>query len=366
MNKTVLVLVNHEIVIYNFRKELIKSLVDQGYYVIISCPNGKDIDKLTKLGAIHITSPIDRRGISLIKDFNLFYHYKNIVKKYKPRVILTYTIKPNLYGGFVSRLTKTPILVNITGLGTALQKKNFLYFFLLKFYKHALKNAHTIFFQNKENLNFMLNKGIIIQNYQMLPGSGVNINEFNYIDYPPDSSLNFLYVGRVMKAKGIDYYLEAAKTIKLKYPNTNFHIIGDFEEDYKKILDFYNEQNFIVYHGKVSDVKMYFKKSHIIVHPSFHEGMSNVLLEASSSGRPIIASNIAGCREIIDEGINGFMFEVGNQLSLVNKIEKFISLSYEEKKLMGMRGREKVSLEFNRSKVVDIYMDIIKKIMEDE
>lgn len=366
MSKTVLILVNHEIVIYNFRKELVETLIDEGYDVIISCPYGKNIDKLTVLGAIHVDSTIDRRGINPVKDIKLFFHYRKLIKKYKPDVLLTYTIKPNIYGGLVSRVTKTPIVANITGLGTAIEKKGLLQYITTKLYKYALKKADTIFYQNKQNQEFMVNKGIKGKEYKLLPGSGVNIEHFKYLEYPPNSNLHFIYVGRVMKAKGIDYYLEVAKTFKAKYTNTIFHILGDYEEDYQSVLDEYQRKGYIVYHGKVDDVRKYYEIAHAIVHPTFHEGMSNVLLETASSGRPIIASNIPGCVEIIDEGVNGFTFDVKNQISLNAVIDKFINLSYEEKKRMGFKARDKVTTEFDRKKIVNIYMDTIKNIMEDK
>jgi galacturonosyltransferase len=364
MNNTILLLVNHEIVIYNFRKELVERLIDNSYKVIISCPYGKNIDRLTNLGAIHVDLDIDRRGVNPLKDLKLFLHYKRLIKQYKPDAILTYTIKPNLYGGLAARLTKTPCIANITGLGTAIEKRGLLQIFIIKFYKVCLKNAKTVFFQNKENLDFMMNKGVKGKGNKLLPGSGVNVNQFKYIEYPLSSTLHFVYVGRVMKAKGIDYYLESAKTIRKKYPNTVFHILGDFEEDYESILAEYQKNGYIEYHGKVNNVKEYYKIAHAIIHPSFHEGMSNVLLEAASSGRPIIASRISGCKETFDENKTGFSFIARDQESLDLAIEKFINLPYENKRQMGIDGRKKVVNEFDREKIVNIYIDTIKKNIE--
>jgi glycosyltransferase involved in cell wall biosynthesis len=365
MSKVILILVNHEIVIYNFRKELVEELIDKDYEVIISCPYGKNIEKLITLGAIHEDIIINRRGINPIKDSVLFYQYRKLVKKYKPDLLLTYTIKPNIYGGLISRITKTPIIVNITGLGTAIEKKGLLKLITTTLYKIALKKADTLFFQNSENQDYMLKKGIIGNRYKLIPGSGVNVEKFNLLEYPPNSALNFIYVGRVMKAKGIDYFLESARLFKIKNPNINFHILGDYEEDYQSVLEDYQRNGYILYHGKVDDVREYYKIAHAIIHPTFHEGMSNVLLEASSSGRPVIASNIPGCLEIIDEGKSGFTFEVKNQISLNNAIDNFINLSYEEMKQMGLNAREKVIAEFDRKKIVNIYIEKIKNIMED-
>ena len=366
MSKVILILVNHEIVIYNFRKELVEELMDKDYEVIISCPYGKNIEKLITLGAIHEDIIINRRGINPIKDFVLLYHYRKLVKKYKPDLLLSYTIKPNIYGGLISRITKTPIIVNITGLGTAIEKKGLLKWITTKLYKIALKKADILFFQNIENQDYMLKKGITGNRYKLIPGSGVNVEKFNLLEYPPNSTLNFIYVGRVMKAKGIDYYLELARLFKIKNPNIVFHILGDCEEDYQSVLEDYQRKGYILYHGKVDDVSEYYKIAHAIVLPSFHEGMSNVLLEASSSGRPVIASKIPGCLEIIVEGISGFTFEAKNQLSLNDAIDKFIHLSYEEKREMGLKARYKVKSDFDRKKIVNIYMGEIKRLLEDK
>lgn len=364
MNR-ILILTNSINGLYNFRNELIESLVKNEYEVYISSPYNSKSDYYKSNGIKIIDTSINRHGVNPFSDIKLFFHYRKIIKKIRPDVILTYTIKPNIYGGLAARLTKTPYLPNITGLGTAVENKGFLQIITTRLYKSALKKAHTIFFQNKENMDFMLNKGIKGKNQKLLPGSGVNIEHFRYLEYPNDETLNFLFIGRVMKAKGIDYYLEAAKYIKSKYPNTRFHILGNYEENYKSLLNEYESKDIIKYHDSVDDVREFHKIAHVIVHPSFHEGMSNVLLEAAASGRPILASNIPGCKEIFDEGISGYGFVVKNQKSLNDVIEKFIHLDYKDKKNMGVKAREKVINDFNRDVVVKTYINTIQSILEE-
>jgi galacturonosyltransferase len=356
--------VNHEIVIYNFRKELVEALIINGYNVILSCPYGKNIDKLTKLGVIHVDSKIDRRGTTPFKDLRLLYFYKKLIKIYKPNIVLTYTIKPNVFGGMAAMFTKTPYISTITGLGSAIENKGLLNYVATKLYKFSLKKADFIFFQNKENMNFMLRKGITGKQHKLIPGSGVNVNYYEYNEYPQDSTINFIFVGRVMKDKGIDYFLETATTIKKKYPNTIFHIIGDYEEDYNNILNEYQSKGYVKYHGKVDDLREYYKMAHAIIHPSLHEGMSNVLLEAASSGRPVLASNIPGCIETFDNERSGISFRVKNQESLNQTVEKFISLPFDQKRQMGIEGRTKVVKMFNRDEIVKIYLNKISNIME--
>ena len=311
-------------------------------------------------------SHIDRRGVNPFKDIKLFSFYSKLIKQICPDIVLSYTIKPNIYGGLASRVNKVKFIPTITGLGTAIENKGILRLITIMMYKSAMKKAKTIMFQNENNMRFMEKAKIGEKPYMLLPGSGVNIDDFKYLKYPDEENLNFMFIGRVMSDKGIDYYLETAKVIKDNHPKAEFHILGSYEEDYKDILRDLEKKGYIKYHGKVDDVRDYLKIASAIIHPTFHEGMSNVLLEAASTGRPIIASNIPGCKEIIDEGVNGFTFEVKNQNSLDTIVQKFINLPYEEKKHMGFKGREKIAQEFNREKVVNIYMNVIKKHLEDK
>ena len=358
--KKILILTNSINGFYSFRNELIEELLKSKYEVIISSPYDSKSDYYMSKGINVINTIIYRHGKNPFNDLKLLFYYRGIIRKFKPIVILTYTIKPNIYGGLAARITKTPYLTNITGLGTAVENKGLLQFITLRLYKVALKRADTIFFQNKENMDFMLEKGIKGKKQRLLPGSGVNVEHFNYIEYPKDGVLHFLFIGRIMKAKGVDYYLKAAKYIKSKYPNTMFHILGGYEEDYKTIINEYDKRGYIKYHDRVDDVREFHKIAHVIIHPTYYpEGMSNVLLEGASSGRPLIATNRSGCKEIIEHGQNGYLFDIHNQLDLNKKIEDFINLSYQDKKNMGISGREKVKKDFDRKFVIDSYLNEI-------
>lgn len=218
------------------------------------------------------------------------------------------------------------------------------------------------FFQNKENLLFFRDKGIAVNKEKLIPGSGVNLQNFGLIDYPDDERIEFLFIARIMKEKGIDQYLEAAEFIKLKYPNTVFHILGNCEESYVEKLRDMQNKGIIIYHGRQDDVRKFMKISHCTIHPTYYpEGMSNVLLESAACGRPIITTDRAGCREIVEEGKTGYIVEQKNSGDLIDRIEDFLELSYKDKMRMGLAGREKVEKEFDRQIVVDAYMDEINK-----
>lgn len=359
----ILILANNDIGLYKFRKELIEELLKDNQ-VFISLPNGKFVKELVNMGCEFINTNISRRGTNPITDLRLMFEYKKILNRVKPDVVLSYTIKPNVYGGMMCRLTKTPYISNITGLGTAVENGGVLQSITIFLYKLALKNASCVFFQNKENAEFINSKGIIKGKQKIIPGSGVNLEHYQVSHYPDDNIINFLFISRVMKQKGIDQYLDAANYIREKYPNTQFHILGFCEESYEEKLKDMHDKGIIQYHGMQSDVRMFHKISHCTIHPTFYpEGMSNVLLESAACGRPIITTNRSGCREIVDEGVNGYVVEEKNSQDLIKKVEKFLKLSYEEKKQMGLACRAKVEREFDRQIVVDSYNDEINAVM---
>lgn len=364
-NKKILILSNHHSYTYNFRKEIIKRLIDEGYEVHITLPYGEKVKLLEEMGCIYTESPLDRRGMNPSTDFKLIKSYYRLIRRIKPDVVLSYTIKPNIYGGIICRVLKIPLIANVTGLGTAVGNESILQRVLVTLYKSAFKKAECVFFQNESNKDFFMNHGITLKRYKVIPGSGINIDEFQYQEYPKDNnSVRFLFIGRIMKDKGIEELIEAAKRIKEEHTNVQFDALGFCEDEYKDKVEILQEKNIITFHGVKDTVREYLKSSHAVIHPTYHEGMSNVLLEAAATGRPVLASNIPGCKEIFDEGISGFGFEAKNIESLTQAILKFIKLTNQEKLTMGEEGRKKVEREFDRSIVVDAYLHEINRTME--
>lgn len=357
----VLILANLGMGLYKFRKELIEELLKEKNEVYIALPKCKYTEKMEDMGCNFVGINLERRSTNPIKDFKLLLNYIKIINFIKPDVILTYTIKPNIYGGLASRITKTPYISNITGLGTSFESNGIVKRTILKLYKSALKKSSCVFFQNNSNKKFFIENSLVSSKTRLIPGSGVNIDQFPYEKYPmSNNEITFLFIGRIMRAKGIDELFEAIQIIKIKYPNINLQIIGDFEEDYYSKLKKLEIQNVIKYYGQQDDVRTFIKKSHAIILPSHHEGLANVLLESASSGRPILASKVPGCIETFEEGVTGLGFEAKNAESLIEAFLKFINLSYEQKKEMGIAGRRKIEREFNRNHVVNAYMDEIK------
>lgn len=357
----ILILSNNDIGLWKFRKELIERLIKE-HEVYVSIPQGEFSENFKKMGCKVIETSINRRGTNPIKDLGLFVKYNQLLKKVKPDLVLTYTIKPNVYGGMACRLNKIPYISNVTGLGTAVETKGLIQNLTVFLYKVGLKKASCVFFQNKSNKSFFEEKKIILKNSKVIPGSGVNLDYFRLIEYPSSDKIKFLFIGRVMKEKGIEQYLEAATYIKKKYPHTEFHILGTCDEKYEEKLESMSKKGIISYHGRQDDVRKYHEISHCTIHPSYYpEGMSNVLLESAASGRPLITTNRPGCKETVNDGINGYLFQEKNSQDLIKKVENFINIEPNARRNMGLFGREKVEKEFDRNIVIDAYITEINK-----
>lgn len=361
----ILILSNNLSGLYKFRFGLIKRVLGEGKFVWISAPRDDYFYEFQKMGCNVIDSPIDRRGTNPFFDLQLFLYYVRIINKINPDIVLTYTIKPNIYGGMACSLAKIPYLVNITGFGNYMEGSilnNVVIFPLLKI---CLKKADVVFFQNKQNFDFFIKNRLIrsCMNSKLIPGSGVDIDQYSYNAYPPDSNIiRFLFVGRIMKAKGVEELLYVIERVKKNFPDASFEIVGPYEE--LKLKDTFQKSiysNALIYHGTQKSLSPFYQKCHAVIHPSHHEGMCNVLLEAASTGRPVLASNIPGCRETFEEGVSGFGFAPKNVDNMLSVIEKFIRLPYQEKKAMGIAGRKKMEREFDRNIVVNAYMKEIEK-----
>ncbi|WP_246125545.1 glycosyltransferase family 4 protein [Alkalicoccus halolimnae] len=358
----ILIIANDLVGLYSFRRELITALAVD-HEVTCAVPEDGSSGWLKKINCKFIDYPLSKRGVNPLEDAKLILNYAKIIKGLKPDVVLTYTIKPNIYGGMVSRFFKIPYISNITGLGSAVENAGWLQKVTLTMYKAALKKASCVFFQNESNKEMFVKRGIINSRYETLPGSGVNLEHYEPLKYPESSSLHFLFVGRLIKEKGIDQYFDAAEFLKKKYPFVNFHMVGHLIEGFPPRLKELQIKNVIQYHGEQKDMRKFYMLSHCTVHPTYYpEGMSNVLLESAASARPAITTDRAGCREIVEEGVNGFLIKGKDSNDLINKIEKFIQMDYEGKRQMGLKGRKKVEKEFNREKVTASYMRELNSI----
>lgn len=362
---SVLILVNHDVVIYNFRLELVERLLHDGYEVHISSPYGERIDDLVALGAKYHSIDIERHGMNPIQEFHLLAEYNRLIKLVCPLIVFGYTIKPNIYGAMAAKVSHIPFVANITGLGTSVENNGVRQKFILLLYKIAFTDIQRIFFQNKENMRFFSKQRIGISKHILLPGSGVNLNKYQVTSFLPCENgkegepVKFAFISRIMEEKGINQYLTAAEKISKKYPNTEFHVCGFCEDEYEGRLQELHNKGTVIYHGMIRDVAGFMSKMHCIVHPTYYpEGLSNVLLEASACGRPIITTDRPGCREVLDH--NGYLITERCTKELIEAIEKFIGLTQAEKEAMGAAGRKLVEQKFDRQIVVEKYMDEIR------
>ena len=357
----VLFLVNHDVVIYNFRLEIVERLLTEGHEVHVSSPYGERIDDLISLGVHYHKVSIDRHGTNPINEIKLYRYYEKLYAEIRPDIIFGFTIKPNIYGALAAK--KIPFIANITGLGTAVENPGISQRIFVILYKIAFRNIRKVFFQNEENREFFVKNNIALKKHELLPGSGVNLERFPLLSYPNDDVLKFVFIARIMKEKGIDYYLNSAEEIKKKYSDVEFHVCGFVEKEYEGKLDELSSNGTIINHGMVRDIKSVHETMHCLVFPSYYpEGLSNVLLEAASCGRPIITTNRSGCREVVDDGVNGFVVPIMNQEALTEAIEKIINMTNNQRKEMGLAGRRKVEQQFDRQIVVDKYLKEVENL----
>lgn len=363
----ILVLSNSYSGLYSFRKEVFQEFRNRRWNVVISCPIGRDQEKVmwfSNIGCETIDTSFNRQGMNPIADFKLMLTYKKLIKQVNPDVILTYTIKPNLYGGLAASLCGVPQLANITGLGAAVEYPGMLQKFTIMLYKVCMRKSRLVFFQNNANRQFCLDHRMVKGRTKLIPGSGVNLDYHSLKPYPTkDEPVRFLFISRIRTEKGIDEYLYSAESIRKEFPNTEFHIIGNCEGDYETRLSNLMQDGIIKYHGEQNDVRPFIEQSSCIIHPSFYpEGMSNVLLEACAAGRPVITTNRPGCGEIVENGKTGFIVRQQDKQDTLDKVREFLALPYEQRKAMGLAAREKVEREFDRKIVIKAYVDEINSL----
>lgn len=349
----VLVLANNDIGLYQFRKELIQELLKDNT-VVLSLPYGEMVEPLLEAGCRFLDTPVDRRGVNPVTDFGLFLRYRKTIKKENPDLVITYTIKPNVYGGLACRLLRVPYAVNITGLGTAFQGHGLLRMVVTTLYRLGTSGAKVVFFENVENQQIFIDEKLVKEEKTcLLNGAGVNLEHYWVSEYPEEcDGIRFLFVGRVMKEKGIDELFAAMRRLHQDGYSCTLDVLGGFEENYAQQMEEYQEAGWLHYHGYQRDVRPFIAQSHCFVLPSWHEGMANTNLECAASGRPVITSDIHGCKEAVVEGVSGLLCQRKDAQSLYETMKTFLQLSHEEKRQMGLAGRKHMEDVFDKRKVV--------------
>lgn len=360
--KKILLIGNNDTGLYKFRLELMQRLLDEQYRVYVSTPYGGYIPELEKMGCRYIPLEYDRAGKDPLAELKLLAAYSHMIGKGRFDAVLLYTIKPTLYAGLVCRMRKAPYLANITGLSTVLVDTKVLSSVCFALYRLALKTADMVFFQNRANMDLFVKRKAVPGRRKLIPGSGVNLSQHPYEAYAEDGRLRILYLGRITKVKGMDEWLEAVRLLQGRQEGLAFEMAGECDGAYKEQIEHMQSQGMLTYHGVCRDPHQYMKAAQAVIMPSYGEGMSNVLLEASACGRPILASNVPGCSEILIEGVTGLGFEPHSVSGIVEAVGKFRALSKEQREQMGREGRRHVERHFSRDIIVDAYMKEIRKI----
>lgn len=354
--------------IFNFRMGLIKSLQKKGHKIIAIAPKDEYSDKLIADGCEFHPIKMDSRGVNPIKDTALFFELIKAYRKTKPDIILHYTVKPNIYGTLASSILKIPSINNVCGLGTAFMKDNLVTRIVINLYRVAFKRSKKIFFQNNEDKELFEQKNIVADNKtDVIPGSGIDLSVFRPMVTNPDKKFTFLLISRLIYDKGVIEYIDAIKILKEKGLDAKFQILGPLDEKHRRgipkidVEEWINNE-YVEYLGTSDDVKLHINKSDCVVLPSYREGTPRTLLEAASSAKPIVTTNVPGCNNVVENNFNGFLCEVKNASDLADKMDKMASLSLAERNLMGLNSRKKMKMEFDEKFVIDRYLETIEAL----
>ena len=354
--------------IYNFRLNLIKRFLQKGYEVVAIAPRDRFSEKLEELGCTYVPLAMDSRGINPVKDMALTAELISVYRKVKPDVVLHYTIKPNIYGTFAASLLGIPVVNNVCGLGTVFMKKNLLSFVARMMYKSTFWYPKKIFFQNDKDLELFLDYKIISKNStDILPGSGIDLKRFFPSKGVPQDKTTFLLISRLIFDKGVSEYVEAAKKLKDEGLNVSFQILGSKDPDHIRgipleTVDSWISDGIVEYLGTTDDVRPYIANADCVVLPSYREGTPRTLLEAASLAKPIVATDVPGCNNVVINGYNGLLCNVRDSADLSKKMKEFIDLSSEERSVMGHNGRKLVEDRFDENIVIDKYLSALDSI----
>lgn len=349
----ILVITNHSYMFWRFRRELMVRLLEE-HEVVLSTPFVGHEEDLRALGCRLVETEVDRRGINPVTDSRLIRAYAALLKQERPDLVITYSIKPNIYAGFLCRIKKIPYCVNVQGLGTAFQKKGLAQLVTIM-YRHAVKKAGTVFFENEGNAALFRARHITPAGQQtVLHGAGINLDDYPCRPYPQRDVIRFLYVGRIMREKGVEELFYAIRNLHEKYgQKVVLDLVGFFEDGYKDQVEALKREGIATFYGFQEDPRPFYEQADCIVLPSYHEGMSNVLLEGAATGRALIASDIPGCREAVEDGISGYLCRVKDREALLEAMERFVACDPQKRACMGQHSRERMERLFSRKQVVE-------------
>jgi len=358
----------------NFRAGLIRALVAQGYEVVAVAPDDAYSERLAGLGCRFIALPMDNQGTHPGRDLGLFFRFLKLLYRERPDVFLGYTAKPNIYGSLAASLLSIPVVNNIAGLGAVFIQDGWLVRLVRGLYRVALSRSAKVFFQNNDDRSLFINaKMVKAEVTDLLPGSGIDLTRFTstvekygvpHSAHHGGNNFRFILIARMLKDKGVGEYVAAAKIIRARYPQAQCCLLGFVDAlnpaaISRAEIDAWVAQGNVVYLGVSDDVRVEIAEADCIVLPSYREGTPRTLLEAAAMGKPIITTDAVGCREVVDDGVNGYLCEVRDAEYLAAKMLLMIELSLSERAAMGAAGRKKMELQFDENIVIDKYLEAI-------
>jgi glycosyltransferase involved in cell wall biosynthesis len=365
--RTVVISINASWNIVNFRKGLIEALRDRGDTVVALAPKDEFSDGLREWGIEFVPIEMNQQGISPIEDFGLLARYRRHLRSIRPDIFLGYTIKPNIYGSIAAHSLGIPVINNVSGLGTAFLRRGWLTALATTLYKFAFRRSKTVFFQNADDQDLFLRERIVRPlQARLLPGSGIDLERFQPSAVKPAAAASFvfLFAGRLLWDKGVREYVEAARQVLAAHPEARFQILGFVDAPNRTAvsegeLRGWVEEGLVEYLGASDDVRPHFEAASCIVLPSYREGLPRVLLEGAATAKPLIATDVPGCRHVVEHGVNGLLCAAGDTSALASAMLRMIDLDGEERAEMGRQGRRRVEAEFDERLVIERYLRAI-------
>ena len=359
--------------IWNFRRPLVEALSGDGHRITVLAPEDDTATELERLNCRVRPLEMSVKGLNPLQDLKLQHRFKRIFREEQPDVVLSYTIKNNIFGAQAAQSVGVPFLPNVTGLGTAFLSGKLLQTVIEQLYRRSFRTLPTVFFQNEDDRDLFLNRSMVrADQARLLPGSGIDLVRFAPVAMPPvEGPTIFLMIARLLRDKGVFEFVEAARRIKARHPQARFQLLGAAASENRSAidrttLDSWIAEGVVEYLGTTGDVRPAIEAATCVVLPSYREGAPRTLIEAAAMARPVITTDVPGCRAVVDRDISGFLCEVRSAESLAAAIERFLALSPEAQQAMGHAGRAKMEREYNQSIVVDAYREAIVRLVKIE
>jgi glycosyltransferase involved in cell wall biosynthesis len=366
----VLIALNTAWNLVNFRAGLIRALVEQGYEVVAVAPRDAHAVRLAALGARYVELPMDNGGTNPLRDLWLWWRFRQLFKAERPDVYLGYTVKPNVYGSLAAHSLGIPVVNNIAGLGAVFISQSLVTSVVRRLYRLALKRSAHVFFQNPDDQRLFIEGGMVSRSVtSLLPGSGIDLARFSPA---PDNGraggeMCFLLIARMLWDKGVGEYVEAARRLKQRHPGVRCALLGFLDVRNpaaisREQVDAWVAEGVVEYWGTSEDVRPEIARSDCVVLPSYREGTPRTLLEAAAMARPLVTTDAVGCREVVDDGVNGYLCEVRSADSLGDAMERMVLMSAGQRASLGFSGRQKMEEEFDEQKVINFYLDVLSRV----